>query len=72
MVKKAKALLIALGVILILFAFLLISVMSKHSDELNAYLRSYAAVDHYRNIKIADRSGTTIYDGGSATIPLRG
>lgn len=64
MVKKAKALLIALGVILILFAFLLISVMSKHSDELNAYLRSYAAVDHYRNIKIADRSGTTIYDGG--------
>ena len=36
MVKKAKALLIALGVILILFAFLLISVMSKHSDELDA------------------------------------
>lgn len=64
MVKKAKALLIALGVILILFALLLISVMSKHSDELDAYLRSYAAADHYRNITIADRSGATIYDGG--------
>lgn len=64
MVKKAKALLIALGVILILFALLLISVMSKHSDELDAYLRSYAAADHYRNITIADRSGAMIYDGG--------
>ena len=64
MVKKAKALLIALGVILILFVLLLIGVMGEHSDELDAYLRSYAAADHYRNITIADRSGATIYDGG--------
>lgn len=63
MVRKAKVLLIILVAILLLFTALVIGVMRRHSEELDAYLRDYAAIDRYRNITITDRSGTLIYDG---------